>query len=146
MSRMASGVHTDMEDTHCAIPKRIRLPNPPPIPTKRNLLIKAVTWNAVEFPAITSRTRACREAHFFFSSQRLATRARLSTILEHCTQSLPGRSGSISPDSTWLADYLANQLRNHRPRPRLIELSFATNKLRGSHQLCGQLSGDSIPI
>ena len=38
--RIASGVHTAMEDTHCAIAKRMRLPIPPPIATKRYLLIK----------------------------------------------------------------------------------------------------------
>jgi len=42
MIRIESGVHTDIDDTHCAIAKRIRLPIPPPMATKKYLLIEAV--------------------------------------------------------------------------------------------------------
>src|SRR5271165_2918953 len=46
MIRIESGVHTGMEDIHCVIPKRIRLPNPPPIATKKYLLIKTIRYSA----------------------------------------------------------------------------------------------------
>jgi hypothetical protein len=42
MIRIESGVHIVIEDTHCAIAKRIRLPIPPPIATKKYLLIKMI--------------------------------------------------------------------------------------------------------
>src|SRR5271166_1608986 len=46
MIRIESGVHTGMEDIHCVIPKRIRLPIPPPIATKKYLLIKTIRYYA----------------------------------------------------------------------------------------------------
>jgi hypothetical protein len=39
MTRIESGIQTGIENTHCAIAKRIRLPIPPPIATKEYLLI-----------------------------------------------------------------------------------------------------------
>jgi hypothetical protein len=42
MIRIESGAHTGMEDIHCVIAKRIRLPIPPPIPTRKYLLIRTI--------------------------------------------------------------------------------------------------------
>src|ERR1700731_3559908 len=42
--RIASGVHTGIEDIHCVNAKRIRLPIPPPIATKEYLLIKTIRY------------------------------------------------------------------------------------------------------
>src|SRR5271165_493751 len=52
--RIESGVHTGIEDIHCVIPKRIRLPIPPPIATKRYLLIKTIRYCAhLQYSEIT---------------------------------------------------------------------------------------------
>lgn len=42
MIKIGNGVHTIMEDIHCAIANRIRLPIAPPIATKKYLLIGMV--------------------------------------------------------------------------------------------------------
>ena len=44
MIRIESGAHFDIENTHCAIAKRIRLPIPPPIATKKYLLIQTRSY------------------------------------------------------------------------------------------------------
>src|SRR5260370_12315425 len=54
MTRSESGAHTGIEDIHCVIPKRIRLPIPPPIATKKYLLIKTIRYSAhLQYPEIT---------------------------------------------------------------------------------------------
>src|SRR5271169_3463273 len=54
MIKIESGVHTGIEDIHCVIPKRIRLPNPPPIATKKYLLIKTIRYNQKQRPSCQS--------------------------------------------------------------------------------------------
>ena len=41
MIKIEIGVQTRIEEIHCAIPKRMRLPIPPPIATKKYLLMRA---------------------------------------------------------------------------------------------------------
>ena len=54
MIRIESGVQTGIEDIHCVIPKRIRLPIPPPIATKKYLLIKTIRYCAhLQYSEIT---------------------------------------------------------------------------------------------
>src|SRR5271166_3195095 len=52
--RIESGVHTGIEDIHCIKAKRIRLPIPPPIATKKYLLIKTISYTAhLQYSEIT---------------------------------------------------------------------------------------------
>ena len=55
MIRIDSGVHTGIEDTHCAIAKRIRLPIPPPTATKKYLLIKSIWSTGYHVSTVASR-------------------------------------------------------------------------------------------
>ena len=70
--RIASGVHSAMEDTHCAIAKRMRLPIPPPSATKRYLLIKRVSYGAAKIFRDNLASNAFCEARFrrFFPKSR----------------------------------------------------------------------------